>query len=134
MEKCLISWLIPKNKIFYEYKSVDSWENVKFIDLELKKYFPLGLKHFDKIIIFSHKCHFRHYRIIRSYGVKKNNLEFIPVNYNFLKKNGSKDIKRYIKEFISNCISIIDPKGCWFPILLHERKNRRKGKGKLLIY
>ncbi|MCF7906585.1 YdcF family protein [Patescibacteria group bacterium] len=134
MMRQLINWNIPKNMIFKETKSVDSWENVKFINIELKKHFPDGLKYFDKIIIFSHKCHFRHYRIIRSYGVKKSNLEFLPSNYDFVKVGGSKDKKRYFKEFLANIISIFDPKGSWFPILLSERKKRKRKEGKSLTY
>ncbi|MCF7795817.1 YdcF family protein [Patescibacteria group bacterium] len=134
MVDCLLDWRIPRDKIFSENKSVDSWENIKFINIEIKKHFPEGLNYFDQIVIFSHKSHFRHYRIMRSYGVSKEKLCFSYVNYDFLKKDGSKDRKRYVKEFFANCISIFDPKGCWFPILLYERKKRRERRGILLTY
>jgi uncharacterized SAM-binding protein YcdF (DUF218 family) len=127
----LIAWKIPPEKIFSEEKSVDSWENVKFINYKIKKTFPNGLKDFDKIYIVSHKCHIRHKIIMRSYGIKKCKIEMVNTDYDFLKADEKKDLMRYIKEFISNCISIVDPKGCWFPILLHERKKRRRGDGKL---
>lgn len=134
MKSHLRNWMVPENIIFYENKSVDSWENVNFMNIKLGRSFLGGLQYFDKILIFSHKCHYRHYRIMRSYGVKKSKIEFLTVDYNFVKKDGSKDKKRYLKEFLANIISIIDPKGSWFPILLYERKKRKRKEGKLLTY
>jgi uncharacterized SAM-binding protein YcdF (DUF218 family) len=126
MMRQLIDWKIRPEKIFNEGISVDSWENIKYLNEEIKKTFSDGLNYFDKIFVVSHKCHFRHYIIMQSYGIKKSKIEMINANYTFLKANGKKDVMRYIKEFISNCISFIDPRGCWFPILLLERKKRRK--------